>query len=76
MKVRSGRIAAAHPWMQERCASRSRACRRLVLVQLDSERASIERQQTAGFVRKEQSCPAHLLIVRSERPARDLGGAR
>jgi len=31
------------------------------------ERASIERQQTAGFVTKEQSRPAHLLIVLSER---------
>jgi hypothetical protein len=29
----------------------------LRFVQLDSERASIERQQTAGFVRKEQSQP-------------------
>jgi hypothetical protein len=44
-------------------------------VQLDSERASLERQQTAGFVRKEQSRPAHLLIVLS-RCARDrLSGA-
>jgi hypothetical protein len=28
---------------------------------------SIERQETAGFVRKEQSLPAHLLIVRCGR---------
>jgi hypothetical protein len=45
----------------------------LVLVQLDGERASIERQQTAGFVRKEQSRPAHLLIVPRERPRRRPG---